>query len=107
MANKNARLLRRHLTLATRRGDTQLTWDKPVPDYHNHTDARFVKMTFPTALRGANGVNSVNVRRNTVQVIYQNVGEGGVKFSVTGHEVRDKSKPAIFPNHGYLEYRRS
>lgn len=104
MANKNTRLLRRLIATATRLGSDHVIWQKPVYNYHSNPE--MTSSTFPTAIRRANGVNSVNAKRNTCQVVYHNVGEGGVKFSATAHEIRDKNRPAIFPNHGYLEYRR-
>jgi hypothetical protein len=106
MANKNTKQMHAALRLAHRQGKPTLLWQRPVGDYHNDEHARFTFVSIPTACVNADGVNSVNRKRNSCQKLYRNQGPDQRTQSVTYHEAWVAHAPMSFPNHQYLKYRR-
>jgi hypothetical protein len=106
MANKNTRQLRKRISHASGRGESSVEHQTPVRDYHNDAKIRLVNKVFPTAVVNADGVNSVNKRRNSCQRLYVNTGNDKRSLSITRHEPHVKHESMGYPNHKYLEYRK-
>lgn len=118
MANKNTRQLRVRVRKAGKRGEDEIQYDQPVPNYHSKgtgDDFRakpssfFIGMTCPTARVRADGLVSSNRKRNSAMRVYVNKGPDNKSQSLTAHEPLLAHEHMIFKNHRQydkFEYRR-
>lgn len=103
MANKNSRLIRKLVRVAGKAGEHAVTFNVPVPDYHNHGKSTFRPITVTTAIRNGDGIVSTSGSRRNMQmrILHNSNGDGG-KSSLTVHEPINGSYPVIHPNHSYM-----
>lgn len=98
MANKNTKHNRAAIRKDGKDGSIETRLSLPAGGYHNSAKGAFVTKSFPTARRGAGGVNSSSPARNMRQRILTNEGGG----TLTVHEPIDESRPVTFKNHQYM-----
>lgn len=91
--NKNTRLIRKWVSQASKRGEHEVVYSRPV--YNFHSEGKYETKTVPTAVMGKNGVVSFSRKKNIEMVIIQPVDANGkVVDTMTRHVVLNKDYPA-------------
>lgn len=107
--NKNTRIERKAVRAQQKAGGGTVSIRRPIGGYHGATrghqrapESAFTNVTLHANTRGAEGVVSLNARRNMQMKVLQNQDENGRKETLTVHEPIHKREFITHPNHQYI-----